>query len=167
MQPGHFSHMRLTGDGEQAQRDLLTNPVSALSIICGHDGFPGLQSPGRAIVDYDWEVTASFDQPPSQPKTNRQKGHHKRLKRRRNRVGLPPAEPIPVLPSFKEQEVATAIEETLRLAACRLPESQIIEKSGYARTAVRKQLARLVKLGTIIHHGKRGGYSPSNSEHKP
>jgi DNA-binding IclR family transcriptional regulator len=64
--------------------------------------------------------------------------------------------------------VATAVEKALQLAACRLPESEIIKKSGFQRNAVRKQLARLIRLGRVTHYGKRGGYSPaSNSEEKP
>jgi hypothetical protein len=64
MEPGHFSHLRLTADGEQAKRDLLVNPVSVVSILCGFNGMPGLRAAGSARVDYEWEVTGTFDQPP-------------------------------------------------------------------------------------------------------
>ena len=97
-----------------------------------------------------------------------------RHRRRKHRNPMPtrlkPSAKTPTIipPSLKERDVANAVEKALRLAKCRLPESEIIRISGFKKEAVRKQLKRLIESGRVIHHGTRGGYSSADdSEAKP
>jgi response regulator of citrate/malate metabolism len=73
-------------------------------------------------------------------------------------------ESVDVLPhGFRRENIVRAIMQALEKSTDRLPFAKVVEKSGYRKDAVRSSLRYLISVGKVIHHGKRGGYSPNRT----